>query len=315
MQEGLFYNICLAVGALTIVRALGRFLKGAYRHFLRPARNLKRSYGGAWACVTGATDGIGKAMAIQLAKSQKMNVLLISRTQSKLDAVAAEISEKYGVETKTLAIDYAEFGERSRKRTADAFAGLEGGLGVLVNNVGVSYDHPMFFDELDDDAVSKLISLNISSTTWMTRIALPGMLERGKGAIVNIGSAAGLTESPLLSQYSAAKSYIEKFSASLHAEYAAKGVHVQCQSPFFIVSKLSKFRRASLLVPSAAAYAKAAVASIGYEPVSSPYWVHALLSYFMDAVHYDYRAPAVCKHHLSIRKRALRKKERLAKKE
>ena len=305
----LMNQLALAVGALILLRLVFRATMSFYRHFLRPARNLKKVYG-SWACVTGATDGIGKAIATELARRYKMNVLLISRTQSKLDAVAEEIS-KYGVETQTLSVDYSNFNEKAQENVKDLFDSLD--LGVLINNVGVSYDHPMYFHELSDDAVSKLIALNIQSTTVMTRIALPSMIQRAKGAIVNIGSAAGLTESPLLAQYSAAKSYIEKFSTSLHAEYAPKGIHVSCQAPFFIVSKLSKFRRPSLFVPSAVRYAKLSVDAIGYEAVSSPYWLHDLVSYFFECVDGTYRGSALLSHHLSIRKRALRKKERLAK--
>ena len=61
-------------------------------------------------------------------------------------------------------------------------------VGVLVNNVGMSYPFCQFFHELSDESVEQLMSLNIDSTTWMTRIVLPGMLERKRGSIVNIGS-------------------------------------------------------------------------------------------------------------------------------
>ena len=67
-----------------------------------------------------------------------------------------------------------------------------------------------YFHELDDERVAQLMSLNVDSTTWMTRLLLPGMLARKRGAIVNVGSGAGVSVSPLLAQYGAAKSYVSK---------------------------------------------------------------------------------------------------------
>jgi 17beta-estradiol 17-dehydrogenase / very-long-chain 3-oxoacyl-CoA reductase len=61
-------------------------------------------------------------------------------------------------------------------------------VGVLVNNVGISYPYTQYFHELDDERVEQLMTLNVHSTTWMTRIVLPGMISRKRGSIVNIGS-------------------------------------------------------------------------------------------------------------------------------
>ena len=83
--------------------------------------------------------------------------------------------------------------------------------------------------------------------------------------IRNISSAAGVSTSPLLAQYGAAKSYVAMFSRALNYELKSKGVHVQCQVPMFVATKLAKIKNTSLFVPSTTAYAKAAVAAIGYE--------------------------------------------------
>jgi 17beta-estradiol 17-dehydrogenase / very-long-chain 3-oxoacyl-CoA reductase len=146
----------------------------------------------------------------------------------------------------------------------------------LVNNVGVSYPFTKYFHELEDSNVDELMTLNINSTTWMTRLVLPGMLTRKKGAIVNIASAAGVATSPLLAEYGAAKSYIAMFSKALNAEYKEKGIHVQCQIPLFVATKLAKIKSASLFVASPKGYARAAVAAIGFENIVSPFWSHAM---------------------------------------
>merc|ERR1712093_900663 len=106
----------------------------------------------------------------------------------------------------------------------------------------------------------------------MTYIVLPKMLERKRGAIVNISSAACLVPGPLLAGYSAAKRYVEAFSIALDAEYASKGVRVQVQCPLYVTTKLAKIRNSSLTTPSPDTYAKAAVRAIGYESDISPYW-------------------------------------------
>jgi short chain dehydrogenase len=111
-------------------------------------------------------------------------------------------------------------------------------VGVLVNNVGVSYPHPKYFHELTDAELEGLTTLNVTSTVAMTRLALPAMLEKRKGAIVNMASAAAVAPTALLSGYSGAKGYVLKLSESLNVEYAPKGIHVQCQVPLLVATKV-----------------------------------------------------------------------------
>jgi 17beta-estradiol 17-dehydrogenase / very-long-chain 3-oxoacyl-CoA reductase len=181
-----FHKLLSAVGALTIFYFLADILNGFYARFIRGGKNLKKCYG-QWAIVTGGTDGIGLAMADELAK-KGLNILLISRSEGKLADSKGELSKKYsGIEVRTLAIDYSAFDEKARNVVAAAVKDIE--VGVLVNNVGMSYPFTKYFDELTDSEVTNLIALNVESTTWMTRICLPAMTNRKKGAIVNISSS------------------------------------------------------------------------------------------------------------------------------
>ena len=86
---------------------------------------------------------------------------------------------------------------------------------LLVNNVGVSYEFCQWFHELSDTEVANMLSLNVESATWMTRLVLPSMLAKKKGAIVNMSSASARAPLPLLAQYSATKGYLENFTRSL----------------------------------------------------------------------------------------------------
>ncbi|KAF0697178.1 Aste57867_12172 [Aphanomyces stellatus] len=294
------------IGLLVLAKVGFTFLSGVYAFLLRGSKNLKKM--GKWAIVTGATDGIGKATAFELAR-KGLNVVLISRTQSKLDEVAKEITAKYAqVEVKTLSVDYSHL-------TAAAIASIKkviqdvGDIGVLVNNVGQSYDFPQYFHELSDENVLSLINMNINSTFIMTKLVLPGMVERKRGAIINCSSGSARIACPLLAEYSAAKKCIEQFTLGLSGEYASKNIHIQCHTPMFVTSKLSKIRHASFMVPSPSTYAKAAVANIGYETVGSPYWPHAFQIYFYECVPNFIINPMALSAHLGLRKRALKKLE------
>ena len=153
-----------------------------YVFFLSKTIDFKKY--GEWAVVTGATDGIGKAYSEQLAE-RGMNVVLVSRTLSKLEEVASDLREKYRIETKVIAVDFSN---------ADIYDVLRRDLcelqiGILVNNVGMTYGYPQYFHENSKEIVGAHV--NMLSMAVMTHIVLPRMLERNKGIIVNIGSVAG----------------------------------------------------------------------------------------------------------------------------
>jgi len=133
-----------------------------------------------------------------------------------------------------------------------------------------------FFIFLKRKKIEKLIRINIFGTTHMTYLVLPGMLERKRGSIVNISSASGFVSEPLYAVYSASKSFVNSFSKALHYEYKSQGVHVQCQVPAFVATKLSKLRSTSFFICSPKSYAKSLITKIGYEPVIFSYWTHAL---------------------------------------
>eukprot|EP01035_Chromulina_nebulosa_P022007 gene22007-28490_t len=292
------------IGLISILKVIFVPLNGIYRHFIRSGLNIRKF--GKWAVVTGATDGIGKAMAFEFAR-KGLNIVVISRSQEKLDLTVSEIKTKFGdkIEVKSLAIDFGKFDESARSNVHKLLAELD--VGVLVNNVGISYPFTKYFDELDDASVEALIKLNIDSTTWMTRIVLPGMKSRRRGAIVNIGSAAGVSTAPLLSQYGAAKSYIAMFSKSLNYELKSFGIHVQCQVPIYVTTKLAKLRKTSLFVASPSAYARAAINSIGYEAITSPYWSHDLQLWALDVLPEWIAAAITFSMHNAIRKAGLKK--------
>lgn len=297
-----------AVGTLFVAYKVGKALVAFYKMFLRPGKNLKKL--GQWCVITGATDGIGKAYAMSLAK-KGINIVLISRTESKLHDVVKEIADNgYGVDTKIVVCDYSRFDQQARATVYKAIKDLE--VGILVNNVGISYRYPMYFHELDDDSVNQLIEMNINSTVWMTRMVLPGMLRRNRGAIVNLSSGSAMYNMPLLAEYSGSKSFLEKFSRALNEEYKSKGITCQCQIPFYVATKLAKMRK-SLMVPTPKEYASAGTKWIGYDdPVASPIFLHALQGYILDHLPESIVSSIVMSMHMATRKRGLKKDARQA---
>jgi 17beta-estradiol 17-dehydrogenase / very-long-chain 3-oxoacyl-CoA reductase len=207
-----------------------------------------------------------------------LNILLISRTESKIKAAAAEIGAKYGVVTDTLAIDFGASLPAAWVPLVTAAVGpLD--VGVLVNNVGLSYDHAEYYDALDDETVNALVAINVQATNHMTKAVLPGMKSRRRGAVVCIGSAAATVapSGPLYAVYAGTKAYVDMFARSLDLECKAWGVSVQNQAPAYVATKMSKIRKPTLDAPSPAVWAAAAARHVGYEPTSVPYWYHGAM--------------------------------------
>uniref|UniRef100_A0A8D0CSC1 Hydroxysteroid (20-beta) dehydrogenase 2 n=1 Tax=Sander lucioperca TaxID=283035 RepID=A0A8D0CSC1_SANLU len=233
-----------------------------------------RTYG-QWAVVTGATSGIGKAYASELAR-RGLDVVLVSRSDDKLQIIAKEIEDQYGRKTRTIQVDFTD-GQSIYPAIAEELQGLE--IGILVNNVGMAYsDHFAYFLEIPDaeQKITQVVNCNMLSVPQMTRLVLPGMVERGTGLIINISSEAGVRPQPLLSLYSATKIFVTYFSQCLHAEYKSKGIIVQCVAPFMVSTNMTKNVSVNCFVKSSSTFASEALNTVGHSSYTSGCLSHAL---------------------------------------
>ncbi|XP_028796468.1 very-long-chain 3-oxoacyl-CoA reductase 1 [Neltuma alba] len=273
--QPLWFGVLFVLGLFTLLKIFLAFFRWVYVNFLRPPKNLKKY--GSWAVVTGPTDGIGKGYAFQLARAG-LNLVLVGRNPDKLKDVSDSILAKYAkTQIKTVVVDFSGDLSEGMVKIREAIEGLD--VGVLINNVGISYPYARYFHEVDEELLKNLIKVNVEGTTKVTHTVLPGMLKRKKGAIVNIGSGAAIVipSDPLYAVYAATKAYIDQFSRCLYVEYKNSGVDVQCQVPLYVATKMASIKRSSFFVPSTDGYAKAGMRWIGYEPRCTPYWPHSIL--------------------------------------
>jgi len=306
MVQDLLIWALAAVGAATTAWAGYTSLFFFYRIFLRSPKRLTQY--GAWAVVTGATDGIGKAYAKEFAR-KGLNVFVISRSEDKLKETKAEIEKDTNnkVSVKTMAVDFSTANKSTYTQIQKELQTID--MGVLVNNVGVSYEYCEYFHEVPDQTIDNLIKINIEATTFMTKIALPLLLAKKKGAIINISSMSGVVPAPLLSAYGATKSYVDNFSRMLAIEYQSKGIFIQSVTPAFVVSKMSGFRRPAMTIPTADAFVRSAVRTIGYEVSVAGYWAHDIMRTFSCLLPESLVGPKVLASHINMRKRYLERKK------
>jgi short-subunit dehydrogenase len=187
-----------------------------------------KDIGGKVALVTGASRGLGKAIA-QTLFDHGMKVVISARGEKDLAETWKQL-DRGGARSLAVPADVTRAADRSR--LLEATKAKFGTLDVLVNNAGT--DHPEFFAEADFGRVEGMVELNVVALMAMTQLVLPEMMERRSGHIVNIASVAGLAPVPYAAVYSATKHAVIGFSQSIRYEVAEHGVGVSVVCPGFV---------------------------------------------------------------------------------
>jgi 3-oxoacyl-[acyl-carrier protein] reductase len=186
------------------------------------------------ALITGAGKGIGKAIAIALAK-EGVNVILVSRTQLDVDQLAVKI-ENFGVKSLALTADVADLNSINTavEKALAEFKTID----ILINNAGIAAFGK--FLELEPSEWEKIIQVNLMGTYYTTRAVLPNMIERQTGDIINISSTAGLNGNALTSAYSASKFAVLGLTDSLMQELRKHNIRVTALTPSTVATDMAK---------------------------------------------------------------------------
>ena len=179
------------------------------------------------ALVTGASSGIGAAFARRLARDGR-ELILVARTLDRLEELATELRERDGHTVTVVAADLTKPAELHKVEEQVA---SDTALDLLVNNAG--FGTIGRFATLDPDREEEEVRLNVIALQRLTRAALPGMVERKRGGIINVSSMAGLQPGPCNATYSATKAFVNSFTEALHEELRGTGVQVQALCPGF----------------------------------------------------------------------------------
>ena len=180
----------------------------------------------SYALITGASKGIGKALAEELAR-RKYDLLLVSRSASELSKVCEQFSSQYKVACHFLPMDLSR--PEAPQKVFEWVEEHEFDLSILVNNAGYGLWGP--FKELSLEEQNQMITVNIFSTVNLIHLFLPRLLAQKKAFILNVGSTSGYQAIPTLGIYSASKAFVISFTRSLYFELRGTSVSVSCLSP------------------------------------------------------------------------------------
>jgi hypothetical protein len=177
------------------------------------------------ALVTGSSSGIGAAFAKALA-ARAYDLILVARRRDRLEALASSLRRERGVAVEVLVADLSDPAELRR---VEERTGAEQRLTMLVNNAGLGGIKP--FLGMEREYVRAMIAVNVTALTLLTYAALPGMLRRGGGTIINLASGLAYARRPGTAVYGSTKAFVAHFTQTLHEEYGDRGIRFQALLP------------------------------------------------------------------------------------
>lgn len=196
------------------------------------ARHTRFGVDGQTALITGASSGIGEAIAEEFARGGA-NVVVCSREQDNVDPVAEGINEGAGGEALAVECDVTD--REAVEALVEATVETFGGLDCLVNNAGASF--MAGFDDITENGWKTIVDINLHGTYHCTQAAGEYLAEGGEGGtVINLASVAGQQGAPYMSHYGAAKAAVVNLTSTLAYEWAGDGVRVNCIAPGFVAT-------------------------------------------------------------------------------
>ena len=179
---------------------------------------------GPWAVVTGASSGIGRAIAARLAEAG-LDLVLVARSRETMDALAEKLSGQHGVETRVFAIDLGE--ETALETLANATGDLD--VGLMVASAGFGTSGPFLESSLDREM--DMLAVNCRALLGASLHFGRRFAERGRGGLVLLSSIVGFVGMPYAAHYAATKAYVQSLAEALNVELAPQGVDVLAAAP------------------------------------------------------------------------------------
>ncbi|KAI9696498.1 MAG: hypothetical protein M1820_008126 [Bogoriella megaspora] len=243
----------------------------------------------SWALVTGATDGIGRALALELTK-RGFSVLLHGRNPSKLSRVKSEIEASVpDANLQTTILNASTFTTADITTLAQTVSNLDGKLTVLINNVGGVNYTPVFgpFTSLAPSDIDATLNMNARFPTQLTHALLPLLSSNSPSLVINIGSMAGVAGTPYVTTYAACKAFNHTFSTSLTSESRLNTpAGVEVLGLLVGTVRTTKHQvELNVFAPTAEVLARAALARVGCgERLVNAYFWHAVQAGFLGLV-------------------------------
>jgi len=201
-------------------------------------RRLKMSLNGRIALITGATSGIGKATALALAR-EGASVILLGRRGERLEEVGQEVKKRYNASWIALPVDVREL--QAVKTAIKGLPEYWQKIDILINNAGLAAGLSKIH-EGDVEDWEKMIDTNIKGLLYVTRTVVPGMVERGRGDVVNIGSIAGHEVYPGGNVYCATKHAVDALTKGLRIDLVDTPIRVSSVDPGLVETEFSIVR-------------------------------------------------------------------------
>lgn len=177
------------------------------------------------ALVTGASSGIGAIYADRLAR-RGYNLILVARNRERLDALAHRLAGETG---RTVDVVVADLNDKADLARVEQVLRTDPHITMLVNNAGLGATAPLLGSDIDK--MTAMIDLNVTALTRLTYAAVPGMVERGGGAVINIASIVAVGPEILNGVYGGSKAFVLAFSQSLKHELSDKNIRIQVVAP------------------------------------------------------------------------------------